>query len=240
MPGRGHLHGLVRPVVLLHGRHRLRHALHARGEVRAVIARDDRRRGRRLEVRLVQMAPTRDAVNVLVLMTCGRRLGPSGGKGFTFALRELRLSLHPAGKLQDAPRAWLEGRTEARSPADAGNFSELERTKRRPCAPTAFSLRVSRAVSSECVIVRRPSSRTLPSSSSERSSPSLSCFAPASASFGPQRRSMPRQQRRHRRTAASQWPARPHAPRPRALLPPQASPARQAPQPSESRGLQLQ
>jgi len=109
VPGARRLHGLIRAVVLLHRSHRLRHALHARGEVRAVVARDDRRRRRGLELGLVQVPATSDAVDVLVLVlvlllrTCRR-------KCLAFALRELRLSLHSEGKLQDRPLPWRQER----------------------------------------------------------------------------------------------------------------------------------
>src|SRR4051812_10657605 len=105
VPGRSGLDRLIRAVVLLHRAHRLRHALDARREVRAVVARDHRRARRSLEVRFVEMLTAGDAVNVLMLVI-GRRRRAGRGQGLTFALRELRLSLHPASKLQDPPPGW--------------------------------------------------------------------------------------------------------------------------------------
>jgi hypothetical protein len=56
-----------------------------------VVASDDRRGRRRLEIPFVEVLSTRDAVDVLVLIHRGWTYG---GEGLAFALRELGLSLH--------------------------------------------------------------------------------------------------------------------------------------------------
>lgn len=74
-----------------------------------MIARDDRRGRRGFEVGLVEMLAAGDAMNVLMLMPTTRlRLRTGGAEGLAFALRELRLSLHPVSKLQDRPLAWRQ------------------------------------------------------------------------------------------------------------------------------------
>lgn len=93
MPGGGHLHGLIRAVVFFHRLESARHAPHARREVRTVIARDDGRRGRSLEIGLFEVLTARDAVDVLMLVVaCG--LGTGRRLGLALTLRQLRLSLH--------------------------------------------------------------------------------------------------------------------------------------------------
>lgn len=75
-----------------------------------MFARDDRRRRRGLELGLVEVPATRDAVDVLMLVLT---LSARRCKGLAFALRELRLSLHFEGKLQDWRRSWRQERRAA-------------------------------------------------------------------------------------------------------------------------------
>lgn len=92
-----------------------------------MIARDDGRRGRSLELGLVEVATARDAVDVLVLVI-GGGLRACRSQGLAFALRELRLSLHPDGKIQDRTLSWRQERSKRTKERASGNFHERERT----------------------------------------------------------------------------------------------------------------